>query len=507
MTPREPQDTVALDKAHLWHPFTQHRDWNAPEHEPLVLVSGQGRGPARQRGPGIHRRQLLHLDEPARGIGIRRSMPPFAPNSTKSAYFLSRVHPSAGRGIGAGTRRPVAREYADARLLFRRRFHGDGSGAEDGGAVLAADGASGADTFRGVYGRLSRRHDGCVEPRGHRDIPRAFSRRGNSRRNTWRRSRNSAVSIRQRSRQSSSSRSFKVRRGMRLWPAGMLAELRRWCDAHGILLILDEVMTGFGRTGRMFACEHEQVVPDFIALAKGLTGGYLPLAATLTTERVFPRLPRRAGAPRSTTGTAIRPANSVAPPRSRQPRHFPATSMFSTTSLSKSNSSPICWRNSRRQTARRRGAPVRLHRRHRTPPHGTRAVCARPGSGHPGVPGRAPARPAHAPHPRHDRAHAALLHHRSPNFTPPSAPCRRPSGKCAALSPARLPWLPWLPFFVFFPSIWRPPNSPFTKSNDPTKIPPYENRRPPPLFALVAGPAHTFRPGEDQNRSGRIQIR
>jgi adenosylmethionine-8-amino-7-oxononanoate aminotransferase len=75
--------------------------------------------------------------------------------------------------------------------------------------------------------------------------------------------------------------------GMRLWPPGLLSDLRRWCDDRGVLLILDEVMTGFGRTGTMFACEQEGVVPDFIALAKGLTGGYLPLAATLTTERVF----------------------------------------------------------------------------------------------------------------------------------------------------------------------------------------------------------------------------
>ena len=75
--------------------------------------------------------------------------------------------------------------------------------------------------------------------------------------------------------------------GMKLWPRGLLSYVRVWCDVHGPLLILDEVMTGFGRTGKMFACEHEGVVPDFIALAKGLTGGYLPLAATLTTEKVF----------------------------------------------------------------------------------------------------------------------------------------------------------------------------------------------------------------------------
>jgi adenosylmethionine-8-amino-7-oxononanoate aminotransferase len=75
--------------------------------------------------------------------------------------------------------------------------------------------------------------------------------------------------------------------GMRLWPKGMLASLQTWCREHDIFLILDEVMTGFGRTGRMFACEQEDVVPDFLCLAKGLTGGYLPLAATLTTERVF----------------------------------------------------------------------------------------------------------------------------------------------------------------------------------------------------------------------------
>ena len=75
--------------------------------------------------------------------------------------------------------------------------------------------------------------------------------------------------------------------GMRLWPPGMLRELRGFCDKQGILLILDEVMTGFGRTGTMFACEQEGVIPDFLVLAKGLTGGVLPLAATMTQEKIY----------------------------------------------------------------------------------------------------------------------------------------------------------------------------------------------------------------------------
>ena len=75
--------------------------------------------------------------------------------------------------------------------------------------------------------------------------------------------------------------------GMLMAPAGYLRAVRELCDAHGVLLICDEVATGFGRTGRMFACEHEDVPPDLLCVGKGITGGYLPLAATLTTERVY----------------------------------------------------------------------------------------------------------------------------------------------------------------------------------------------------------------------------
>jgi adenosylmethionine-8-amino-7-oxononanoate aminotransferase len=75
--------------------------------------------------------------------------------------------------------------------------------------------------------------------------------------------------------------------GMLVQPPGYLRRVRELCDRHEVFLICDEVATGFGRTGTMFACEQERVVPDFLCLGKGLTGGYLPLAATLTTERVY----------------------------------------------------------------------------------------------------------------------------------------------------------------------------------------------------------------------------
>jgi adenosylmethionine-8-amino-7-oxononanoate transaminase len=75
--------------------------------------------------------------------------------------------------------------------------------------------------------------------------------------------------------------------GMLPSPPGFLKAVRSLCSQYNVLLILDEVATGFGRTGTMFACEQEGVAPDLLCLAKGLTGGYLPLAATLATQQIF----------------------------------------------------------------------------------------------------------------------------------------------------------------------------------------------------------------------------
>lgn len=75
--------------------------------------------------------------------------------------------------------------------------------------------------------------------------------------------------------------------GMRIYPPLYLRKLRALCDAYDVLLIADEIATGFGRTGRMFACGHAEISPDIMCLSKGLTGGYMPMSITVTTQRIY----------------------------------------------------------------------------------------------------------------------------------------------------------------------------------------------------------------------------
>ena len=139
--------------------------------------------------------------------------------------------------------------------------------------------------------------------------------------------------------------------GMVMHPAGYLRGVRELTRKYDVLLIADEVAVGMGRTGRMFACEHEQVAPDLLCLAKGLTGGYLPLAATLASEEIWQAfLGEYARAGRSSTVTPTGATRWGRPwrwPRwrsSRKSRPWPGCRRRSTASPGICGGSPPCRR-------------------------------------------------------------------------------------------------------------------------------------------------------------------
>jgi adenosylmethionine-8-amino-7-oxononanoate aminotransferase len=289
--------TAALDKQHCWHPFTGMRDWCDPAHEPLVLVGGERAWLIDEKGgryidgnssiwtnlhghnhPRINSAIAEQLSRVAHtsflgfthqgAVELARRLVEIAPGHGTQRVFFSDNGSTAievALKMASQFRRVRGETQRTKVVAFSGAYHGDTLGAAAVGGIavfheLASD--AGMDVVR-----VSTIDD---LPAEGSDV--------------------SAAIIEP---------LLQGAAGMRLWPSGTLSRLREWCDAHGVLLIADEVMTGFGRTGRMFACEHENVVPDFLALAKGLTGGYLPLAATIVSANVAAEFNGRYGDPRT----------------------------------------------------------------------------------------------------------------------------------------------------------------------------------------------------------------
>lgn len=292
---------IATDKTHLWHPFTQMQDWCAPNHEPLVLVEGRGALLRDSEGreyldgnssiwTNIHGHRHPKITEAIKAQLDRVAHVSFlgttnAPAIELAGKLVSLVEATSGRLSNS------AKPSEDVSPLSRVFYSDDGSTAIEVALKMAIQ-------FWQLTGRPHRTQFLAFENAYHGDTVGAASLGGVS---TFT-SRFAAVHfpILQAAGLADLSRInpenlaaviieplVQGAAGIRLWPVGMLRELRSWCDTHGVLLIFDEVFTGFGRTGRLFACQHEGVLPDFLCLAKGLTGGYLPLAATLTTERIY----------------------------------------------------------------------------------------------------------------------------------------------------------------------------------------------------------------------------
>lgn len=277
---------IQADQAHCWHPFTRQSDWCAADHHPVVITHGKGpwlwdsEGNRYLDGNSSIWTNIHGHAHPVISGAIRNQL-------EKAAHvsFLGFTH-------------PLATELAErlcglfpAGTLERVFFSDDGSTAVEcalkmavqyrmqtgeparNGFIAFADGyhgdTLGAASLGGV-GRFFDRFKGPGYPVAH--VRSMEEIRGIDPETI------AAVVIEP---------LIQGVNEMRPWPPGMLAELRAWCDKTGVHLILDEVMTGFGRTGSLFACQRENVVPDFLCLAKGLTGGYMPMAATLTTSSVY----------------------------------------------------------------------------------------------------------------------------------------------------------------------------------------------------------------------------
>ncbi len=278
---------IAADKRCVWHPFTPMGEWCAPDYEPLVLVRGQGAllwdSEGREYIDGnssiwtnIHghnhphinaaiRRQLdrvahtsfLGFTNPAAIELAEAIVGLFPPDSISRVFFSD--DGSTGMEVALRIAEQFWRLKGEPRtqfVAFRGGYHGDTAGAASLGASAMFNGPAG-------WQFPARQIDSVEELEA---LPPSEAAQV------------AAVVIEP---------LVQGAAGMRLWPTGTLRAVRRWCDEQGTLLIADEVLTGFGRTGTMFASEQEEVIPDLIILGKALTGGYLPLAITGVKEEVF----------------------------------------------------------------------------------------------------------------------------------------------------------------------------------------------------------------------------
>ena len=327
-----------LDHQFVWHPFTQMKNWLA--REPIVIVSGRGavlrdahgreyldanssiwtnlhghNHPKLNAAIGRQLKKISHssalgfANEPAslfaaklidvvtRGPGDKATdrndaipLSPCPPVSLSKVFFSddgSTAMEVALKLAYEFTRRS-GRSQKPRFLSLEGAYHGDTVGAVSLGHI---------DRFHQAYSGLLFKTDKVTSPYCYR-CP--FNRAQPERRDArgYVKCKRECVSlveekVAQQRKQKNPYAAFVVEplmqgaAGMIAHPEGYLREVAKIIRGDGALLIADEVMTGFGRTGSLFACHKEKVQPDLLALAKGMTSGYLPMAATLTTQRIF----------------------------------------------------------------------------------------------------------------------------------------------------------------------------------------------------------------------------
>ena len=293
---------LALDRAHVWHPFTQMAVW--PSDDPLIIERAEGNELIDDLGRryldgvsslwcNVHGHRKRELDDAVRAqldrvahstllglasvpsIELAEALARIAPEG------LSRVFYSDSGSTAVEVALKMAYQYWQQRgrpektrfAALTEAYHGDTVGSVSVG---------GMELFHGIFRGLLFEVERLPSPTPYhwtgggdalagalRAAERLLEEKGSTL---------AAVVIEP---------LVQGAAGMWMHPPGYLRAMAELCRKHEVLLVCDEVATGFGRTGTMFAVEQEDVRPDFLCLAKGLSGGYLPLAATLTTDHVY----------------------------------------------------------------------------------------------------------------------------------------------------------------------------------------------------------------------------
>ncbi len=294
-----------LDKKFLWHPFTQMREWEA--HTPLIITEGRGSFLKDMYGKWyidgvsslwvtVHGHGKKEIDDAIKDqvdkishstlLGLTH--PPAATLAEMLVKIapkgLSRVFYSDSGSTAVEIGLKMAYQYWKLRgvknktgfLSLNNAYHGDTIGAVSVGGI---------DVFHNTFAPLLFNTYQAPSPHCYRcELGKQYPTCSmlcleKMEALLKRRHEEIAAIIIEPLVQGAG--------GMLVSPPGYLKGVRRLCRKYHVLMIADEVATGFGRTGKMFACEHENITPDILCLAKGITGGYLPLAATITTEKVY----------------------------------------------------------------------------------------------------------------------------------------------------------------------------------------------------------------------------
>jgi lysine--8-amino-7-oxononanoate aminotransferase len=297
------EELLEKNRRYLWNPFTQMKGFL--EDEPLIVERAEGvrlwdiRGDEYYDGNsslwlnvhGHNRRELNEaiadqLEKVAHSTLLGLSNVPaielaarlveLAPASLGKVFFSDAGAAAVEIGLKMAFAywRRVGRPEKSRFLAMRNAYHGDTIGAVSVGGI---------DLFHAEFGPLLFQADRVSYPYPYRfqgseeecaeacltELRDALERRGDE---------TACVVVEP---------LVQAAGGMILMPAGFLRRVAELCREHDVLFFADEVATGFGRTGTMFACEHEEVGPDLMAIGKGLTGGYLPVAATLASDRIY----------------------------------------------------------------------------------------------------------------------------------------------------------------------------------------------------------------------------